>query len=52
MNTSFNSDLILLLGIASDEFDNIVEVKKKIFSSTNPENSQMTRGFQPDARPG
>ena len=28
MNTSFNSDLVLLLGSAGDEFDNVVEVKK------------------------
>jgi len=28
MNTSFNYDLVVLLGSASDEFDNVVEVKK------------------------
>jgi len=30
MYTAFNSDLVVLLGNASDEFDNVVEVKKII----------------------
>jgi len=45
MNTSFNSDLVVMLGSASNEFDNIVEVPKNKISSTNPENTQRKRGF-------
>jgi len=47
MNISFNSDLAVLLGSASDEFGNVVEVKreKKISSLTNLENTQKKRGF-------
>jgi len=52
----FNSDLIVqLVGSTSDESDNVVEVKKikKFSSSTNPENTPKTKGFQrTGVRPG
>jgi len=41
-----NSKLVVqLVGSASDESDNVVEVKRKKISSANAENTPKTRGF-------
>jgi len=50
----FDLDLVILSGSVSDDFDNVVEVKKiqKKNSSTNPRHNRKTRCFQTVGRPG
>jgi len=59
LNLSFIFDLVVqLVGNASDEFDNVVEVKKtkkqtkKKSSTTNPDNIHKKRSFQTEAQLG
>jgi len=43
MNNSFNSALVVPLGSASDEFDNVVEVNKKLLLNKPRKHSKEKR---------